>query len=160
MVFCHEWVQVGDGEICAIPLSNDLSFPIGEPIVLFRASRAPWARQINSKGRRGYVTDGHWMHRLPNGELLVLWSSWSPGGYTIGVARSASGQLLGPWLQDPQPLYSDDGVHCMTFRDFEGKPWLALHHPNPTSDERPMFLPLVEDQLVSQRRMRLDGEMT
>ena len=30
LVFAHEWVQVGDGEICAMPLSDDLSRAIGE----------------------------------------------------------------------------------------------------------------------------------
>jgi arabinan endo-1,5-alpha-L-arabinosidase len=33
MVFCHEWVQVSDGEICALPLSADLASAAGEPIV-------------------------------------------------------------------------------------------------------------------------------
>ncbi len=158
MVFCHEWVQVGDGEICALPLSNDLASAAGEPVMLFRASQAPWVQQIDSKGRQGYVTDGPWLHCLPDGELLMLWSSFSGGGYTIGVARSASGQLLGPWLQDPRPLYSSDGGHCMTFRDFAGNLWLSFHHPNGHPAERPMFLPLAEDQLASPRPIGLNGE--
>jgi len=149
MVFCHEWVQVGDGEICAIPLNKNLTSAAGSPILLFHASQAPWVREIDSKGRKGYVTDGPWMHRLPGGELILLWSSHSEGGYTVGVARSASGQLQGPWLQDAKPLYSDDGGHCMTFRDFEGTTWVALHHPNETPYERPKFIPLAEDQFVS-----------
>lgn len=149
MVFCHEWVQVGDGEICAIPLSKDLSSANGEPVVLFRASQAPWAEQIDSKGRKGYVTDGPWMHRLPNDKLLMMWSSFGEGGYTIGVARSTSGQLIGPWGQDTNPLYSGDGGHCMTFHDFNGKTWLSLHRPNSTPDERPLFLPLAEEKLRS-----------
>ena len=37
LVFAHEWVQVGDGEICAMPLSDDLSRAIGEPKLLFHA---------------------------------------------------------------------------------------------------------------------------
>ena len=77
-----------------------------------------------------------------------MWSSFSVDGYTIGVAHSASGQLLAPWLQDPQPLYSGDGGHCMTFRDFAGNLWLSFHHPNESPDERPKFLPLAEDKLV------------
>lgn len=44
MVFCHEWVQVGDGEICALPLSKDLALAAGEPVVLFCASQAPWVQ--------------------------------------------------------------------------------------------------------------------
>ncbi len=149
MVFCHEWVQVGDGEICAIPLNINLTSAAGDPIFLFSASQAPWAQEIDSRGRKGFVTDGPWMHHLPGGELLLLWSSHSEGGYTVGVARSASGQLHGPWQQDPRPLYSDDGGHCMTFHDFEGKTWVALHHPNETPYERPKFIPLEEDKLIS-----------
>lgn len=147
MVFCHEWVQVGDGEICAIPLTDDLTSAAGEPLVLFRASQAPWAQPLNSKGRKGYVTDGPWLHRRPGGGLFMLWSSFSVGGYTIGVAHSPSGQLSGPWQQVAQPLYSGDGGHCMTFRDFAGNLWLSLHHPNETPHERPKFLPLSEDEL-------------
>ena len=149
MVFCHEWVQIGDGEICAIPLTKDLASATGDPILLFCASQALWAQQIDSKGRKGYVTDGPWMHRLPDGELLMLWSSFGAGGYTVGVARSTSRQVIGPWEQDAQPLYSGDGGHCITFRDFDGSLWLSIHYPNETPHERPMFLPLAEDKLVT-----------
>ncbi len=144
MVFCHEWVQVGDGEICALRLSDDLASPVGEPRLLFRASEAPWALEINSKGRRGYVTDGPWMHRLANGTLIMLWSSFGAGGYTVGVARSASGDVLGPWQQVPEPLYAGDGGHCMVFRTFDGQLWLAFHRPNESPAERPVFVPLRE----------------
>jgi arabinan endo-1,5-alpha-L-arabinosidase len=153
MVFCHEWVQVGDGEICALPLSEDLASAAGEPVMLFRASQAPWVQPIVWKrtAMKGCVTDGPWLQRLANGELLMLWSSHSVGGYSIGLAHSTSGQLLGPWLQDAQPLYSADGGHCMTFRDFDGNLWLSLHHPDGYPDERPLFLPLAEDKLASPR---------
>lgn len=151
MVFCHEWVQVGDGEICAIPLSKDLCSATGEPVLLFRASQALWTQQINSKGRKGHVTDGPWMHRLPGGELLTLWSGFSQGGYTIGVARSTSAQLLGPWEQDAQPLYKSDVGHCMTFCDFDGNLRLSLHRPNDIPNERPIFLPLEDGRLLTGR---------
>ncbi len=146
MVFCHEWVQVGDGEICAIRLSSDLTASVGEPEILFRASTAPWAQELNSKGRRGYVTDGPWMHRLPGGELLMLWSSFGEGGYTVGIARSISGDILGEWEQQPEPLYAGDGGHCMLFRTFDGQLMLTYHRPNPSPDERPYFIPLRETQ--------------
>ena len=42
MVFCHEWLQVGDGQICAIPMSDDLGEAIGDPVILFRASDGKW----------------------------------------------------------------------------------------------------------------------
>jgi arabinan endo-1,5-alpha-L-arabinosidase len=150
IVFCHEWVQVGDGEICAMALSYDLKTATAAPSLLFRASEAPWAEEINSKGRRGYVTDGPWMHRLDNGELLMLWSSFSHGDYAVGIAKSASGELLGPWEQIAKPLYEGDGGHCMTFRGFDGQLYVAFHRPNLNPNERPQFLPLLEngDSLV------------
>ena len=146
IVFCHEWVQVGDGEICARRLSDDLSAVVDAPRVLFRASEAPWAHELNSKGRRGYVTDGPWLHRLTSGALLMLWSSFGDGGYTVGLARSASDDIAGPWQQLPAPLYADDGGHCMVFRAFDGQLWLALHRPNRSPDERPQFIPLRESE--------------
>lgn len=144
VIFCHEWVQVGDGEICAVRLSDDLTAAVGQPHLLFTASEAGWAKELNSKGRRGYVTDGPWMHRLTNGALIMLWSSFSEGGYTIGVANSTTGELLGAWEQQPELLYTGDGGHCMVFRDFDGQLRLALHRPNPNPNERPLFIPLEE----------------
>jgi hypothetical protein len=137
-------VQVGDGEICALRLSDDLSTAIGQPQRLFHASEAPWSHEINSKGRKGYVTDGPWLHRLSNGELLMLWSSFSGGDYAVGVAKSASGDISGPWQQMPQPLYAGDGGHCMVFRSFDNQLLLAYHRPNATPNERPYFVPLRE----------------
>jgi beta-xylosidase len=144
IVFCHEWVQVSDGEVCALRLSDDLKSTIGEPKILFHASEAPWAQELNSKGRTGYVTDGPWLHRTVSGRLLMLWSSFSTGGYTVGMARSTSGDILGPWQQIPEPLYAGDGGHCMVFRTFEGQLMLAYHRPNESPGERPFFVPLRE----------------
>lgn len=145
MVFCHEWVQVGDGEICALRLSENLVSAIEPPRRLFLASEAPWSQEINSKNRKGYVTDGPWLYRLANGELMMLWSSFGTGGYTVGVAKSAAGDIQGPWQQRPEPLYAGDGGHCMVFRAFDGQLWLALHRPNQSPDERPQFVPLHEN---------------
>lgn len=144
IIFCHEWVQVGDGEIRALRLSDDLKSAVGEPQLLFHASEAPWAQELNSKGRKGYVTDGPWLHRLVSGVLLMLWSSFSTGGYTVGIARSTSGDILGLWEQLAEPLYAGDGGHCMIFRTFEGQLMLAYHRPNDTPGERPYFVPLNE----------------
>lgn len=145
MIFCHEWVQVGDGEICALRLSDDLTSADEPPRLLFRASEAPWSQEIHSKGRKGYVTDGPWLHRLSNGNLIMLWSSFGIGGYTVGIAKSASGDIPGPWQQHPEPLYAGDGGHCMVFRDFEEQLWLTFHRPNSSPYERPQFVPLREN---------------
>ena len=59
------------------------------------------------------------------------------GQYAIGVARSQSGTILGPWLQDPQPLNpNDNGGHAMIFRDFDGVLRISYHSPNTPGEVR------------------------
>ena len=143
MVFCHEWVQVGDGEMCAVMLSDDLKTPVGQPALLFRASEAPWVVEIGKKPR-GRVTDGPFLHRMSDGTLLMLWSSFGKGGYKLAVARSESGQITGPWKHESKPIYENDGGHGMIFRTFEGKLVLVLHQPNHGPDERPRLFTVQE----------------
>ena len=64
----------------------------------------------------------------------------------MGIARSTSGTLLGPWKQDVQPLFAKDGGHGMLFRTFAGKLMVTLHTPNITPFERPVFMELAEDK--------------
>jgi beta-xylosidase len=142
IVFCHEWVQVHDGEISALRLSGDLRQPIGEPQLLFHASEAPWITPYSRQN--DFVTDGPFLHRAQNGELLLLWSSFTNGNYTLGVARSLNGGIGGPWQQDAEPLYREDGGHGMLFRTFEGQLMLTVHRPNSPRNERPIFVPLTE----------------
>ena len=146
MVFCHEWVQVGDGEVLAMPLSPDLRSAAGEPRRLFRASEAAWAKEIvHSSGMRGRVTDGPFLWRDETGRLLCLWSSFSEGGYTQGLAESDNGEITGHFRQLP-PLFSEDGGHGMLFRSKEGQLFLALHRPNRHLEEHPVFLPIQETE--------------
>ena len=144
MVFCHEWIQIGDGAICAMPLTEDLRAPAGEPVVMFHASEAPWCRsKRHSSGMVGYVTDGPFFWRLADDTLLCLWASYSEGGYTQAQARSLSGGIEGPWEQ-VQPLFMKDGGHGMIFRSREGQLFLVLHSPNEHLLERPRFYPVEE----------------
>ena len=142
MVFCHEWVQVEDGEICAVRLSRDLRHAIGTPIMLFRASEAKWS--VANPHSKNYVTDGPWFHRTENGQLLLLWSSVGSNGYAVGIARSQTGRLEGPWIQQKEPLFAANGGHGMLFRTFAGELRLSLHRPNVLLHERPAFLPVRE----------------
>ena len=135
MVFCHEWLQVHDGEMCAIKLSDDLKRAESDPYLLFKASEAPWTLPIKDAGI-DYVTDGPYLHRTEAGELLMLWSSFGIGGYNQGIARSESGTILGPWNHDETPVFTNDGGHGMLFRTFEGQLMLSLHTPNRSPDER------------------------
>ena len=150
LVFCHEWLQCGDGEVCALQLSHDLRRATGEPRLLFRASEAAWTRPAKAMTELAtappphYVTDGPFLHRTPDGELVMLWSSFGEDGYAMGLARSTSGALEGPWRQDDQPIWSEDGGHGMVFRTFDGQLHLTLHRPNQTPFERAVFVPLDE----------------
>jgi len=38
MMYCHEWVQIGDGAMLAVRMSDDWSRRTGEPIHLFNSS--------------------------------------------------------------------------------------------------------------------------
>lgn len=141
MVFCHEWVQAGDGEIHAMKLTEDLRAAAGEPFLLFRASEAPWCRQVHhSSGRDGYVTDGPFLWRKEDGTLLCLWSGFSEKGYAQGLAVSDNGDIDGHFTQ-LDPLFPEDGGHGMLFRTLEGELLLALHSPNKHLLERPRFIP-------------------
>ena len=130
ILYCHEWLEVGDGEIVIQKLSPDLRTTDGEPFVLFQASEAPWVRSICSD-KKCYVTDAPFIHKLENGVLVMLWSSnRKDGKYTIGQAVSESRNVLGPWVQLPSTLNDDDGGHAMLFRDLQGKLKISYHAPN------------------------------
>ena len=141
MVFCHAWQQIEDGTMVVAPLSPDLSRAVGEPQILFRASDAPWG----DFNRRGYVTNGPYLHRLQDGKLILIWSSYGTQGYAVGQAVSASGSVFGPWVQSKQLLFEANGGHAGLFRDLQGKLNLVLHQPNsPRGAERMRIFPLEE----------------
>lgn len=142
IVYCHEWVQTYDGEICAQRLTRELDRSLGEPAPLFRASKAPWIRK--PRDMNGFITDGPFLHRSADGQLLMLWSSFGEEGYAQALARSETGKLAGPWKQDSLLLFSKDGGHGMLFTTFEGQLTLSLHQPNSHGNERPHFLPVRE----------------
>jgi hypothetical protein len=129
MVYAHEWIQVLDGTMEAVPLKPDLSEAAGPPIHLFKASDAPWLQDQKASNRqRTYVTDGPEFYRTKNGKLLMIWSSYRDGQYVETVAHSVSGTLRGPWKQD-EPLVGEDSGHGMIFRSFDGRLMLVLHQP-------------------------------
>lgn len=142
MVFCHEWVQAGDGEILAVELTKDLKAPLGKPRLLFKASEAAWCKKhIGGDGLSGYVTDGPFMWRTEDGALLCLWSSMSQGGYTQAYAVSDNGEIDGKFVQT-EPLFTADGGHGMLFIGLDKKLYLTLHRPNISTKEHPVFLPV------------------
>ena len=145
LVFVREWLQVNDGEMHAVDLTPDLLRAAGASRRRFRASEAAWSLPQTWDKFSGYrVTDGPWLHRLASGVLLMLWSSFGKGGYLTGIARSMNGEVTGPWVQSPAPLFAADGGHPMLFRTLEGGLMLALHTPNAVGQERAKFLPVRE----------------
>lgn len=149
MVFCHEWVQVEDGEVCAMRLTVDLREPAGEPELLFRASEAPWPtsfKHAKRPSKHNFVTDGTYLFRTASGELLMLWASFVDNIYAQGISRSTTGKVTGPWVHDENPIYHKDGGHGMLFQTFDNRLMLTLHAPNKTPLERPVFIPIAEDK--------------
>ncbi|PHN02135.1 sulfatase-like hydrolase/transferase [Flavilitoribacter nigricans] len=147
MVFCHEWAQTLDGTMDVVELRPDLSDPVGEPRLLFRASEAPWVRNMQDVGikRNGLVTDGPAFYRNKKGALIMIWSSFGDHQYAIGQAISRSGSVFGPWEQIAEPLVRANGGHGMFFRDLDGQLQLAFHQPNGGGKERLHLAPVREN---------------
>ncbi len=159
MVFVHEWTSTEDGvgRMACAKLSEDLTHFISEPVELFRADDAPWAS--------GNITDGCFMYETEDGQLLMLWSNHDSAGYSVGIARSESGLVTGPWTHDEKTLYSKtythvyDGGHGMIFTDTKGYMWMAIHSPNAKVGSRvetPTYIPIKEENgtLVWDRKSR------
>lgn len=148
MVFCHEWTQIGDGEICALPLHDTLSKAVGSPNILFSAKKSGWSQNntgnVIIRDGENFVTDGPFLYRLKSGALICIWSSFTSDGYAVGQARSISGRLSGIWEHNVCPIIFESSGHGMLFNKFDGNLFLALHHPNETPNERPVFLPMRE----------------
>lgn len=129
MIFCHEWQQITDGTMDLVQLKDDLSAPIGKPQLLFKATDAQWVKTLGGK-HEGYVTDGCFLYRTKTGKLLMIWSSFGGRGYTVGIVRSKSGKVAGPWEQIQTPLVACDGGHGMIFTTFDGRLLMPIHQPN------------------------------
>lgn len=137
VVFCHEWLQTEDGEICALQLTPDLKEPVGKPFTLFRASANPAVDEFAGRGgEHCRITDGPFLFR-EGGMLKMIWSSIADGKYAVLEAQAPS--LHGEWSHSGS-RFSFDGGHAMLFKDFQGKTKISLHHPNTPPDERALFL--------------------
>ncbi|MEU9448724.1 glycoside hydrolase family 43 protein [Streptomyces sp. NPDC048277] len=142
LVYAHEWLQTIDGTMEAVRLTPDLSATTGDPVLLFKASDAPWLTEQIPAGfphqLAPYITDGPQLHRAPDGSLLMLWSTYEKdtpapdgtvtGGYVQTYAVSKSGTVTGPWEQR-RPLVREDSGHGMLFHTFDGELMLIVHRP-------------------------------
>ena len=134
IVFSHEWTQIRDGEIWAMPLTEDLKQAAGEPVLLFRASEnsdvSPLEGEVDA-----YVTDGPFLY-VESGELVMIWSSFYRGRYLVLQAKSNS--VLGKWRHEGS-RFDFDGGHAMLFERLDGKRMISLHRPNTHDKERAFF---------------------
>lgn len=111
-----------------MPLKDDLSAASGPPKRMFRGSDAKWSELIEAGG---HVTDGPYVWKGKTGKLYVICSSRAHDQtYKLGIAISDSGKLAGPWCQQDEPIFKDNGGHGMIFTTFDGKLMLALHAPD------------------------------
>ncbi len=144
MIFCHEWTQVKNGEICMVRLSDDLKRAVSEPKLLWRAADAKWVFSV--KGNDEYVTDGPFLYSL-NGRLICMWSSFGKKGYCQAVAYSDNGKIDGNWLHLSQPIYEGCG-HGMLFNTREGNLKLVFHKPNTHTLERACIVDIEEKNIT------------
>lgn len=120
MVFSHEGIQTGNGEMVLGEISPDERSFVGELTVLFRA------RDV--KGGSD-VVDGPFLYRSKGGKLFMTWSNYVKGhGYCVILTESATGRIRGPWINQ-HIVYGENGGHGMLFSTFEGKLKFALHYP-------------------------------
>jgi Glycosyl hydrolases family 43. len=140
IVFCHEWTQIKNGELCAARLSLNLKETIENPIVLFRASEPDWA----PKNKVDFVTDGPFLYRTAENKLLMIWSSFDAFGYVEAIASSDNGEINGKWLHQKELLFSNDGGHGMIFHTKTGELMFVMHRPNHSPLERPVLIEIGE----------------
>jgi hypothetical protein len=161
MVFVHEWTQIIDGTMDYMPLSKDLTHRTAEPTTIFRASEAPWSKEMNSIGEAtfglkmpGWVTDGPQLFRTKTGKLGMLWSSWGVNRYAQGIAYSQSGSIKGPWVQEPEAFKGDNSGHGMLFYTFEGKRIYIVHHVEGNGPRKPQMYEVDDsgDKLILGKR--------
>jgi len=142
MVFCHEWSQISDGEMCIMELSEDLSRAVSKPVTLFKASDPSWATGF-LENKDKYVTDGPFLYKACDGKLLMIWSSIADDKYVEAVSYSENG-VKGPWKHYSELLYKEDGGHGMLFKDKLGQLLFTMHYPNTNDLERPVIVKVKE----------------
>ncbi len=165
MIFVHEWTQLIDGTMDYIELSSDLTQTISEwPVTMFRASAAPFCREMNSISEAtfglkmpGWVTDGPQMFRTQTGKLGMLWSTWGDERYLQGICYSASGTIAGPWIQEKEAFLANNSGHGMLFRQFDGTLRYIVHHSEGNGPRKPQLWEVDDsgDKLVLGKQIQM-----
>lgn len=140
LVFCHEHVQILDGTVEYLPLSDDLKKAVGEPVTIFSGSSPKWVKKPERD--KHYITDGPFLYRTKGGRLLMMWSTFIDGKYAQCVAASSNGNIDGEFIH-LDPIITDDGGHGMIFSSGD-RLFLTFHTPNQTDFERPVIKELID----------------
>lgn len=144
LIFVHEWLQIGDGEICIIELSKDLKQSIGKPKTLFKASEASWSKHPNWYHENINVCDGPFVVYDENKFPLLLWSSFLEDTYDIGYSYSDESLINGKFEHSKNPIPIKDAGHGMVFEGINKEKYLCLHASNSISGhEYPVFIPIM-----------------
>ena len=130
IVFCHEWEQIGDGTVCEMKLSEDLTRAVTKPKVLWSASDFSGSVNVAHDNRLSLVTDGPFLFRSERGELLATWSTMGMDGYLVCLSRSSNGDIDGKWSVMQTPVYKKNGGHGMVFNKLNGRRCFVMHKPN------------------------------
>lgn len=145
LVYSHSLEDVPCGDMDAVRLSEDLMSTVGESFTLFRAADAPWATPVPFAKKEfgidgdAFFSDGPCLKLTETGELVMLWSSWAHNGYSVGLARSMNGSILGEWRHMAYPVI-EQGGHGMLFTDRDGRDRYALHIQKDDEPEHPVFI--------------------
>lgn len=130
LVFCHEWGQIGDGTVCEMKLSEDLTRAVTAPRVLWSASDYSGSVNAAKDNRLSLVTDGPCLFKSKNGGLCCTWSTMGESGYLVCLSKSDNGDIDGEWHVQQEPLFSGNGGHGMVFRNPSGERCFVMHKPN------------------------------
>ncbi|MCD7796169.1 MAG: hypothetical protein LUG95_00625 [Clostridiales bacterium] len=100
-------------------------------------------RWIKKENGKHFITDGPFMYRTKDDELMMIWSTIADGKYCQCIAKSDNGEIDGNFVHLP-PMITDDGGHGMIFKS-RGKFMLTFHSPNKTGSERPRFEEIIDN---------------
>lgn len=172
IVYCLEWTSAYFGKIMALPLAEDLRNAENQnPITIVDTELdiLPWIRHMSDPRveKIGYLTDAPFLHRNPDGSLVLLWSSYSipkwnrtgQGGYVVARCISKSGDINGPWSHDLSMLLDENAGHCGVFRDLNGELRLVCHcNDTEHGSEYPVIYKLIQnnDNISISRSERKD----
>lgn len=149
LVYSHTFEDIPEGAYHAVKLNRDLTACDGEDIKLFSATDAEWvvpipfAKEVMGIDETIYLTDGPCILPLENQTLGMTWSSYGKNGYSVGLAISESGSIFGPWKQQTEPIYQNDGGHGMFFYTLNGDLLFVMHSPDIHFHEHPVFKKVV-----------------